>query len=74
MWFSAGKIYDILIYSKSFDDHLVHIGNVLESWKQRNTSLKLSKCEFSCSEIVYLGNLVSNNGVSLDPVKVNAIS
>ena len=61
------------MHSQSFGDHILHLGKVLESCKERNARLKLKKCEFARSEIVYLGNLVSNSGVSPDPSKVQAI-
>ena len=71
--FAAAKIDDVLVYSKTFDDHLVHIKKLLEACKRSNARLKLAKCEFAKPEVIFLGNLISENGVLPDPKKVNAI-
>ncbi|WVZ69502.1 hypothetical protein U9M48_018276 [Paspalum notatum var. saurae] len=57
---------DILIYSKTFADHLNHLK--LDSWQ-----IKLSKCEFAQRQIHYLGHVISQDGVSTNPAKIEAI-
>lgn len=64
---------DILVYSKSLAEHLDHLNQVL-SWLCRDQrKLKLSKCSFAQHSIAYWGHVLSAEGVSTDPTKVQAI-
>ena len=65
---------DILIYSKSYEEHLRHLKIVLEALKNNNLYANPSKCEFALEEIDYLGYLVSKKGISPNPDKVAAIA
>lgn len=64
---------DILIYSPSFDQHLIHIRSVLDLLKQDDWRIKLSKCSFAQQQLSYLGHVISSDGISTDPAKIDAI-
>ena len=65
---------DILIFSKTEAEHAAHVRHVLDILKQHKLLAKMSKCEFFVKEVEYLGHVVSEHGVSVDPAKVKAIS
>jgi hypothetical protein len=64
---------DILVYSRTIEDHLQHLHSVLEVLVQHNLFAKRSKCTFGVSEIEYLGHLISRKGVRVDPSKLEAM-
>jgi hypothetical protein len=64
---------DILIYSKTWTDHLTHVDQVLSLLSQHQLFLKQSKCAFGESEVEYLGHLVGKDGVRVDPKKIEAM-
>jgi hypothetical protein len=64
---------DILVYSKSLEDHVNHLEAVLELLSQDKWQVKLSKCSFAQRKIDYLGHVISEAGVSTDPLKIVAI-
>ncbi|WKA11764.1 hypothetical protein VitviT2T_029233 [Vitis vinifera] len=64
---------DILVYSKNLADHVHHLQTVLDILKQHQLFAKKSKCCFGCSEIEYLGHLISKDGVQADPTKIEAM-
>lgn len=61
--FAHNYIDDILIHSKSFDEHLTHLEKVLKAMQIENIKLKLSKCKFAEKEVKYLGHKISLNKV-----------
>jgi hypothetical protein len=65
---------DILIYSKNIDEHLDHIRQVLVGLRQNELFVNLKKCNFLTSRLVFLGFIISNEGVYVDKKKVKAIS
>ena len=64
---------DIVVYSKNFKEHIVHLEQVFERLVNANLCLKPSKCHFAKDEIAFLGHLVSASGVTPDPNKVAAL-
>ncbi|XP_058188011.1 uncharacterized mitochondrial protein AtMg00860-like [Rhododendron vialii] len=64
---------DILIYSLSEEEHQSHLTIVLELLREHRLYAKLSKCEFWLPEVKFLGQVVSNGGVSVDPGKIESI-
>ncbi|CAL9019098.1 unnamed protein product [Prunus brigantina] len=58
----------------TFQDHLRHLNIVLEILKHHQLFVKMSKCAFGVSTIEYLGHIVSRQGVSADPSKLNAVA
>ncbi|KAA3466704.1 DNA/RNA polymerases superfamily protein [Gossypium australe] len=66
-------IDDILVYSKSESKHEQHIRIVLQILREKRLYRKLIKCEFWSSEVVFLGHVVSADGIRVDPTKFEAI-
>jgi hypothetical protein len=64
---------DILIYSKSWEDHVRHVDKVLQLLKEQQLYAKPSKCFFGVKDVEYLGHIVSHEGVKVDPNKIKAI-
>ena len=64
---------DILIYSKSWNEHLSHLRKVLEILQQNSLFAKESKCCFGVTSVEYLGHVISNKGVEVDPSKIQTI-
>jgi len=67
-------IDDILIYSKSKEEHAEHLKIVLQVLKEKKLYAKLSKCEFWLNEVSFLGHIISGSGIVVDPSKVDAVS
>jgi hypothetical protein len=65
-------IDDILIYSKSREDHEHHLRIVLERLRAHQLYGKLSKCEFWLENIAFLGHILTAEGIEVDPSKVEA--
>jgi hypothetical protein len=65
--------YDILIYKKSWEEHVQHVDKVLQLLEEKQIYAKTSKCAFGVQEVEYLGHIVSHEGVKLDPNKIKAI-
>jgi hypothetical protein len=66
-------IDDILVYSKNEDDHVKHLHIVLQRLCDHRLYAKLSKCDFWLKEIKFLGHTISQDGVSVDPEKVQEV-
>ena len=66
-------IDDILIYSQSDSDHEEHLRLVLQKLRDNQLYAKFSKCEFWIGEVPFLGHIISNGGVLVDPAKVKEI-
>ncbi|KFK24528.1 hypothetical protein AALP_AAs46225U000100, partial [Arabis alpina] len=64
---------DILVYSKSLQEHQQHLGLVLELLQQHQLFANKKKCEFGRTELEYLGHVVSGKGVAADPEKIQAM-
>ncbi|KAD4981923.1 hypothetical protein E3N88_18594 [Mikania micrantha] len=64
---------DILIYSKTWDDHLHHIAITLQLLLDHSLVAKLSKCIFGQTQVAYLGHVISATGVAVDPDKISTI-
>ena len=64
---------DILIFSRSVEEHTTHVRAVLERLRKYGLYVKLSKCEFSVEEVSFLGYRVGIAGVTMDPSRVAAI-
>ena len=64
---------DILIFSADLEEHRKRTLRVLERLKEHDLYLKLEKCIFDASEVEYLGMIISENKIAMDPVKVKGI-
>ncbi|GJW49911.1 putative reverse transcriptase domain-containing protein [Tanacetum coccineum] len=67
-------INDILVYSKSKEEHEVHLRLVLEFLKKEKLYAKFSKCEFWLQEVHFLSHVVNQNGIHADPSKIEVVN
>ncbi|GJT23007.1 putative reverse transcriptase domain-containing protein [Tanacetum coccineum] len=65
-------IDDILIYSKTQEEHVEHLRLVLELLKKEKLYAKFSKCEFWLREVQFLRHVINGNGIHVDPSKIEA--
>jgi hypothetical protein len=66
-------IDDILIYSKTEDDHADHLRIVLQRLRDHRLYAKFSKCEFWLDSVKFLGHTISSEGILVDPTKVQEV-
>jgi hypothetical protein len=66
-------IDDILVYSKTEEEHAEHLRLVLGTLREHQLYAKFSKCEFWLKEVGFLGHVLSAGGVSVDPSKITSI-
>ncbi len=66
-------IDDIIIYSRTFDEHLIHLQQVFDRLKDSGLKVKPSKCSFCVQEVLFLGHKVSEKGISANPAKIAAV-
>ena len=64
---------DILIFSKTWEEHLKHVKQTLDVLKREKIYVKLSKCEFGKTSLNYLGHIVGGGELKIDPSKVAVI-
>ncbi|GFY14175.1 retrovirus-related Pol polyprotein from transposon 17.6 [Trichonephila clavipes] len=64
---------DIIVFSETFEDHLIRLRLVLKCLQEAGLKLNLKKCLFAAQEVKILGHLVSSNGVRPDPDKIKAV-
>jgi hypothetical protein len=66
-------IDDILVYSKTKAEHEGHLRSILELLKREQLYAKFSKCEFWLREVQFLGHIISDQGIHVDPGKIEAV-
>ncbi|XP_021979251.1 uncharacterized protein LOC110875362, partial [Helianthus annuus] len=66
-------IDDILIYSKSRETHEGHLRAILKLLKEEKLYAKFSKCEFWTREVQFLGHVVNEKGIQVDPTKIEVV-
>ena len=67
---------DIIVYSQTFEEHLIHLENVIKRFEQAGFKINAKKCNFLCTEsmpIEWLGSVIKHGKVLTDPKKVEAI-
>ena len=67
-------IDDILIYSKTKEEHEEHLKIILQVLSEHQLYAKFSKCDFFKDEIQYLGHVITKDGISIDLEKIKAIN
>ena len=67
-------IDDILVYSKNEEEHKEHLRLVLGKLREHQLYAKFSKCEFWLKEVGFLGHVISGEGISVDPTKVDTVT
>ena len=66
-------INDILIHSKSWEEHKEHLQTVLNVLRKHQLFVKFKKCEFWLDKVAFLGHVVTREGIAVDPGKVEAV-
>jgi hypothetical protein len=66
-------IDDILVYSRNEEEHVDHLHVVLQRLREHRLYAKLSKCDFWLKEIKFLGHTISQDGVAVEPDKVQEV-
>jgi hypothetical protein len=66
-------IDDILVFSKTKAEHAEHLRLVLQKLREHKLYAKRNKCEFWLKKVSFLGHVVSNGGISIDPSKVRDV-
>ena len=70
--FVIAYLDDILIFSGTWDEHVRHVKKVLDTLQRENLYVKLSKCEFGNTALVYLGHILGGQ-LKIDPSKIDVI-
>ena len=63
----------ILVYSRDEEEHTNHLRLVLQTLREKQLYAKFNKCEFWLDQVVFLGHIVSGEGIKVDPKKIEAI-
>ena len=71
--FAAAYLDDLIVFSESWEDHLIHICSVSERLRKAGLTAKAKKCEFGASECVYLGHIVGSGSVKRETDNTAAI-
>ena len=71
--FTAAYIDDVLIFSKDYNEHKQHLSKVLHCLARYNLRVKLKKCSFYQREMPFLGHVLTEGKVSVEPEKVEAL-
>ena len=66
-------IDDILVYSSSKEEHAEHLRIILQTLREHQLYAKFIKCQFWLDRVAFLGHVVSAEGISVDPQKIEAI-
>lgn len=72
--FAVLYIDDILIFSKTEEEHAQHVAEVLALLAKAKLHLKLAKCKFAQPELKFLGHVITKEGTSMDPAKVKGVA
>ena len=67
-------IDDILVYSRSREEHEYHLSIVLQTLRGKQLYVKLSKCEFWLDVVSFIGHVVTKDGISVDLGKVDDLA
>ncbi|XXG72658.1 hypothetical protein AAC387_Pa07g1707 [Persea americana] len=64
---------DILVYSKNREEHLTHLHSICQLLRRESIYINLKKCTFMSNSVIFLGFIMSTEGIKMDPEKVKAI-
>jgi hypothetical protein len=64
---------DILIFSKTWEEHVIHVGKIFDVLLQHDLKLNMKKCEVARCDLIYLGFIVGRGELKIDPQKVRVI-
>lgn len=71
--FSIIYLYDILVFNCTWEDHVMHVGKAFSLLKRDKIYVKISECEFGKTSLVYLGYIIGDGQLKIDPSKVEVI-
>ena len=71
--FAANYLDDIIVFSRTTEDHIDHLEKVFTTLQRADLKIKASKCEFFKNHVCYLGFLIRGSGIRCDKSKVEAI-
>lgn len=63
---------DIMIYSRTIEDHIIHLRFAFEEMVKHQLLSKMSRCFFGVHITEYLGHFITTIGISIDPQKIEA--
>jgi hypothetical protein len=66
-------LYDILIFNRTWEEHMQHIQQILSTLRQHQLYANLEKCSFGMKRVQYLGYIIDEHGVHMDPTKIQFI-
>ena len=66
-------IDDVLVFSKNVKEHMDHLSEIFQRFRDSNLKLHPTKCTFAVDQVLYLGHILSQNGVEVDQSKVDAV-
>ena len=66
-------IDDVLVYSRSEEEHEQHLRLVLQTLREHQLYAKFSKCEFWLEQVQFLGHVISGAGIQVDLAKISAV-
>ncbi|MES9902577.1 MAG: reverse transcriptase family protein [Sedimenticola sp.] len=66
-------IDDILVFSRNFTEHLGHLDMVFRKLRDAKLTLKSEKCHFALDKVIYLGHVLSKDGIEVDKSKTDAV-
>ena len=61
------------MYSKTLEEHISHVTEVLECLRKADLQLKPKKCEWHKEEVEFLGYIVGRHGVKMSPTKIEVV-
>ena len=64
---------DVLVFSKTLEDHLDHLRIVIQRLVEAGLKLKLAKCHFARGELEYLGHVITREGLKTNPRLIEAV-
>lgn len=64
---------DIVIFSKSLQEHMTHIKSIFSKLREFNLKVQLDKSEFACKSVAFLGHIITDKGIKPNPSKIEAI-
>ena len=72
--FAVAYMDDILIYSNSLQEHILHVRTILQKLLSAGLYAKLEKCEFHVQKVSFLGFVISSEGISMDPEPIRTVA
>nr|CAI5859444.1 unnamed protein product [Callosobruchus analis] len=71
--FTMIYVDDLLVFSDNIDQHLEHLGILFDKLLAEGITVKLRKCQFLRQQVVFLGHIISSEGVRMDPDRIESI-